>query len=427
MDQLIVMERARRPSASAAPVFAVDRPCSKPLTAPDRTFRSLLGPVSVETFCRDYWGRHPLLVRGGSDDFVTSLISLSQVEELLAIPRVFEQGLVSLRAKGDSASLAPSAVGDIYARMRQGASLQFRKMERFLPPQSPLRLLYRDMLLALQHPGVSISGFVTPPGTELLGAHHDETDVFTLQVAGRKRWRLFDTISTEGRGNYAPDALGEPEHDFVLSPGDVLYHPRGCIHEVVCEDSLSFSIPIVFDPITWKTLLHQLVERLGDRPEFIEALPAGAILQPDAARHLSDGVAMRAALIAAEAATLDPSVLIDAAATEFLRGLEAPAGPHVVHALNDDGITERTKLVTRHGRAWHVSIREHQAVLTLSGGDVFQGPSSIAPALRAIMGRHEPIAAGELHDSLSAPARLLLARKLVQLGALAPTDCFWDD
>ena len=421
-DPVAVLERSGEAPASTAPVFAVDRPNPGPFTDPRWTFRRLLSPISVETFCRDYWGRHSLLVRGGGNDFFSSLISLTQVEELLAIPRVFEERMVSLRAKDDSVSLAPSSVGDIYARMRQGASLQFRKMERFLPAQAPLRLLYRDMLLALQHPGVSISCFVTPPSTELLGAHHDETDVFTLQVAGRKCWRLFHTISAEGRANYSPEALGAPEHDFVLEPGDLLYHPRGCVHEVVCEDALSFSIPIVIEPIMWKTLLHQLVERLGDRPEFLEPLPAGVILQPDAATRLAEGVATRAALIAAEAARLDPSVLIDAAAAEFLRGFEAPGAGHIVHALDDDAITERTRLVTRHGNAWHVSVSDDKAVLTLGGGDVFQGPSSIAPALRAILGREEPIAAGELHDALSPSARLLLARGLVRVGALAPID-----
>jgi ribosomal protein L16 Arg81 hydroxylase len=74
--------------------------------------------------------------------------------------------------------------------------------------------------------------------------------VFTLQVAGRKRWRLFHMVSAEARGNCRPDMLRGPEHDFVLEPGDLLYHPRGCIHEVVCEDELSFSMPIVFEPIT---------------------------------------------------------------------------------------------------------------------------------------------------------------------------------
>jgi ribosomal protein L16 Arg81 hydroxylase len=424
VDPIPALARADGSSAAAAPAFVAGR---AEHTGCDWTFGRLLGQVSVETFHRDYWGRHPLLIRGGGADFFASLITLAHVEELLAIPRVFDERMVSVRAKGESVSLAPSTVGDIYERMHQGASLQFRKMERFLPAQAPLRLLYRDMLLALQHPGVSISGFVTPPGTELLGAHHDETDVFTLQVAGRKRWRLFHTISAESGGSHPPEALGAPEHDFVLGPGDVLYHPRGCIHEVVCEDELSFSIPIVIEPVTWKTLLHQLIDRLGNRPEFLESLPSGTILEADGATRLADGMAMRTALIAAEAAKLQATTLIDAAATEFLRGLGAPAPTHVVHALNDGVITETTTLVTRHGDAWHVSVRDDDAILTLGGGDVLKGPGSIAPALRAIMRRREPIIAGELDASLSPPARLLLARKLVRLGALAPIGTFAND
>jgi hypothetical protein len=318
-------------------------------------------------------------------------------------------------------------VGDIYERMRQGASLQFRKMERFLAAQMPLSRLYRDTQLALQHPGVSISCFVAPPGAELLGGHHDETDVFTLQLAGRKRWRLFHRVSAETGGNHPPQALGAPERDFVLGPGDFLYNPRGNIHEVVCEDALSLSLVIVIDPITWRSLLEQLVERLRSRPEFIEALPAGAILQGDATTRLADGVATRAALIATEAAKLDANSLVDAAATDLLRGLGTPASAQITHTLDDDRVTKSTRLVTRHGGAWHVSVREDQAVLTLGGGDVLKGPSSIAPALRAIMDRREPIAAGELHASLSAKACLLLAQRLVRLGALAPINSSADD
>lgn len=422
-DQVLMIGQTGERSACAAPAFAIDRSDPGTLTDPEWTFGRLLGPVSIETFCRDYWGRHPLLVRGGGHDFFASLISLTQIEELLAIPRVLEDRMISVRAKGESMSLAPTTVGEIYERMRQGASLQFRKMDRFLPPRSPLSLLFRDVQLNLQHPGVSISCFVTPPDAELLGAHHDETDVLTLQLTGRKRWRLFHMVSPEAGGGHPPEALGVPQHEFVLAPGDVLYHPRGTIHEVVCEDALSVSIPIVIDPITWKALLHQLVERLGSRPEFLEALPARTIVQTDAATRLADGVVTHAAMIAVEAAKLDAAALIDAVASDFLRGLGAPARAHVAHALDvDDVVAESTMLVTRHGAAWHVGVHEDKAILTLGGGDVLKAPREIAPALRAIMRRREPIAAGALHVSLSASARLVLARRLVRIGALAPID-----
>jgi hypothetical protein len=417
---VIVIERADDASASAAaPAFAVDRRDPAPCEG-DWTFQRLLGPLSVEAFCRDYWGRHPLLVRGGGDDFYPSLVTLAEIERLLAIPRVLEDRMISLRNKGDSASWAPSTVGEIYHRMRRGSSLQLRKMERFLPPQAPLSALYRDLQLALQHPGVSISCFITPPRAELLGAHHDETEIFTLQVAGRKRWRLFHKVSAEARGYCAPETLDRPEREFVLGPGDLFYNPRGHVHEVVSEDELSLSIPIVVGPTTWKNLLLQLVERLGSRPEFREALPAGAILRPDAASHLAEGVAARAALIAAEAAGLDAAGLVEAAATELLAGLGTPATDHVSHSLDGERIDADTLLVTRHGDAYRVGVRDSRAVLTTGGGDVLEGPGSIAPALRAIMARRAPVAAGALHDSLSPEARLVLARRLVKFGALAP-------
>lgn len=403
---------------AAAPPFEVWRTEAE---EGEWTFQRLLGPVSVDAFACDYWGRGPLLVRGGGEAFYNSLITLAEIEALLGIPAILEQGMVSLRAKGEPHSLAPESVGHVYRRLGEGASLQFRKMERFLPAGSPLARLYRDVQLKLQHPGVSLSCFVTPPGAELLGAHFDETEVFTLQIAGRKRWRFFAEHVPEGRGPF-PGQLGEPVQDVVLGPGDLLYHPRGQVHEVTCEGETSFSVPIVIDPLTWRTLLDQLVERLESRPEFIEALPADALLGEGACTRLAEGLAQRAALIAAEAAKLDVQALANRNAQTLLAGLGAAPGPQVQAVMAADAVDAMTPLLPRHGDAWTVAIRDGRAVLTLGGGDMLKMPAEVAPALRAIMARSKAAPAGSLHPSLSEQASVTLARRLVRAGALAPAE-----
>ena len=382
------------------------------------TFRQLLGPISVDTFLTDYWGKNPFVVRGDSTLY-DSLITLDQVEALLGIPHVLEDRMVSLRSKGDQLSSTPDSVGHIYRRLGECASLQFRKMERFLPPAAPLAKLYRDMQLSIQHPGVSISCFLTPSNAELLGAHHDETDIFTLQISGRKRWRFHDRILSEGRGHY-DGPLDRPVADIVLGPGDLLYHPRGQVHEVTCEDELSFSIPIVFGSFTWSELLHQLIDRLADRPEFLEALPAGVLLSDDAGAILTEGIAARAALIVAETAQLDPDDLASTGARRLLEGLGAERGSHISDMLALAAIDPSTLLLPRYGRAYKVSVHGDRAMLVLGGGDALKVPANVAPALRAIMKRRSPAAASALHDSLSASSSLILARNLLALGALSP-------
>ncbi len=60
-----------------------------------------------------------------------------------------------------------------------------------------------------------------------------------LQLEGRKRWRLYaprcaeESLPRYSSPNFAPDEIGSPMLDVVLGPGDVLYMPRGTIHQAV--------------------------------------------------------------------------------------------------------------------------------------------------------------------------------------------------
>lgn len=68
--------------------------------------------------------------------------------------------------------------------------------------------------------------------------HYDDVDVFVLQAEGRKRWRVYAPLSGHALPrvsspdfNEETDDLGEPLLDTVLQPGDLLYLPRGTLHQ----------------------------------------------------------------------------------------------------------------------------------------------------------------------------------------------------
>jgi hypothetical protein len=104
------------------------------------------------------------------------------------------------------------------------------------------------------------------------GLHDDAHDVVAIQIAGRKRWRLYggdDRYPLEAdrlpRADATPPA--EPLDEVVLAPGDVLCIPRGHWHQVdgVGEPSLHVSFGIEratgFDLLAW----------IADRPELRDA------------------------------------------------------------------------------------------------------------------------------------------------------------
>ena len=85
-----------------------------------------------------------------------------------------------------------------------------------------------------------------------VGAHVDQYDVFLLQGRGQRRWQIDDRLQakTAARQRFLPKAKlklladFEPNRDWVLSPGDMLYLPPGVPHHGVAldDDCMTFSI-----------------------------------------------------------------------------------------------------------------------------------------------------------------------------------------
>ena len=70
--------------------------------------------------------------------------------------------------------------------------------------------------------------------------HFDDVEVFILQIEGKKRWRLYEPRNKQeelprfSSPNFDQSEIGEPCLDVVLEAGDLLYLPRGTIHQVTC-------------------------------------------------------------------------------------------------------------------------------------------------------------------------------------------------
>jgi len=93
---------------------------------------------------------------------------------------------------------------------------------------------------------VSANIYVTPNQKQGLKAHWDDIDAFILQLHGKKKWKLYRHKEEQQRF-----PVNESVHDLdvndaekfefimecVLSPGDLLYFPRGIVHFAECVSS----------------------------------------------------------------------------------------------------------------------------------------------------------------------------------------------
>ncbi len=86
------------------------------------------------------------------------------------------------------------------------------------------------------------AGFAASRGFD---THWDGHDVFAMQIAGKKRWRLFGITEVAPLAVPPDQKLGAPKQhtwEGVIHPGEVLYIPRGYWHAAEALDDASLHL-----------------------------------------------------------------------------------------------------------------------------------------------------------------------------------------
>ncbi|WP_434428103.1 JmjC domain-containing protein [Nannocystis pusilla] len=259
---------------------------------------------------------------------------------------------------------------------------------------------------------------MAPPRAAGLGPHHDETEIFTLQISGSKRWQIFPRVEAEGPGMHSRADLGEPTHDLVLEPGDLLYLPRGFVHEVTNE-SASFSLTVVFKPFQWSSVLDLLRASLARTRDFTAPLPAGALFDGHRHEPLRREFAARLERVREALANLSLEDLCEGLAQRHLQGMMAPPLARLESSFMAHEISLQTLVARRPELEFQLTRDADAAVLVLAGGGMLRTGRVAEAALRGILAAEGPFRIADIDDGLTAPAKLALAEKLVGLGLLA--------
>jgi 50S ribosomal protein L16 3-hydroxylase len=224
-------------------------PMSRPLDLPDQAPlpldqpATLLGGLTPAQFMKRYWQKKPLLVRQampGVRPPVDRATLLGMAERDDVESRLIVQ-------QGQTAGRKRQTPGQTPWQLKHGPIAR-----RSLPALSQARwtLLVQSLDLHVPQAHDMLQPFRFIPDARLddlmmsfatdgggVGPHYDSYDVFLIQVHGRRRWRI-------GRLNDAtlvPDVPlkilhhFEPEQEWVLEPGDMLYLPPQWAHDGIAE------------------------------------------------------------------------------------------------------------------------------------------------------------------------------------------------
>jgi bifunctional lysine-specific demethylase and histidyl-hydroxylase NO66 len=383
-------------------------------------------------FVRDHWAKAPLLRCGAGPDGFDDLLSLDDVDRILAAtsPRA-----PAFRMVKDGRPLPPSAYtksgrmgsqplsdladpGKIFDQFRRGATIVLQSLQRSWPP---LTGFARELELFLTHP-VQVNAYLTPPASRGLGVHHDTHDVFVLQVHGRKLWQVWDAAVPFPLGHQkqlppgAESPTEAPQVDAELAPGDCLYVPRGFRHAARTAETASLHLTVGMLTRNWNDLLREVVELATEEAWFRESLPVGFASEPAA---LEASLAERVAELRRFLDKVDLGRVADGAARRFWATRPPPLQGQLRQLLALDQLDDQTEVRRRPGATCRLRVTGDRLEL-LCGDRTLTMPARLEPAVRQLLdpGGRRPADLAALLDPRS---RLVLVRRLVREGLLAQT------
>uniref|UniRef100_A0A2M4BDW8 Bifunctional lysine-specific demethylase and histidyl-hydroxylase n=1 Tax=Anopheles marajoara TaxID=58244 RepID=A0A2M4BDW8_9DIPT len=233
-----------------------------------QTFAWLIGPIGVEEFVTAYWERKPLLVQRNDRHYYAGLLSRAMIDEMLRTNNIEYTKNIDITSyvggqretHNPEGRVLPPEMWHYYG---EGCSV------RMLNPQTYLRTIY-ELNVKLQeyfHCMTGANFYLTPPNSQGFAPHYDDIEAFVLQIEGRKRWRLYpprrrqEVLARVSSENIAEQELAAPIIDVVLEAGDLLYFPRGCIHQAATvpgAHSLHVTLS-VYQRNSWADLFEQML------------------------------------------------------------------------------------------------------------------------------------------------------------------------
>jgi 50S ribosomal protein L16 3-hydroxylase len=315
----------------------------------------------AQLFLDEYWQQRPLLIKNALASFQSPI----SPEELagLAMEDEADSRIVSRVSNQWQLEQGPFVDTDF---LRDGEwSLLVQRVNEWFPEVDALRGCV-DFLPTWRFDDVMVSYATDGAG---VGPHFDQYDVFLLQGAGQRIWKVgarcdatTPTIDADGL-----TLIEEFDSDqvFLLNPGDALYIPPGYAHwGTAVGESMTYSLGFRAPRLT------DLVARLSD--SVIESLRGGLLLE--------DQRSMRVQPRPGEITDLH----LANAQTAVVNAIEALGDTDEDLAANEGSISDTVALVPSQrliwrerddhlavflaGRKYHLSSSDIAFVMTLSSG-----------------------------------------------------------
>jgi ribosomal protein L16 Arg81 hydroxylase len=404
-------------------------------------FEQLIQPIGLDVFFSQYWEQKPLHISRNNPDYYSGLFSVKDIDALIQFskPKYPRVKLGKTNKRGFSLEVLEGmetiSVQDygvptlqrLYDAYTQEDTLVIYRLEEYWEPLAHFCRALEQYFSCLSNASL----FLTPQNAQGFPPHFDPGDMLILQVEGSKVWRIYNSapalISSEDDLSSILRNLPAPDREIYLEAGDLLYIPRGCVHEVLTTNEPSLHLSIAIIAFTWADLIAKALISVGKQnASFHKALPVGFLNQHQPAPSLQTQLTELLEYLSQHA---NAEAAVSQLARSFIDGMKSLPDGHFTQLQKLDLVNLNSIVSKRQGMfCWIFKQAEMPSHFAgyLQGGDYVsmqfpgnevRGPSWLEPAYRFIA-EAKTFAVKELPDSLSDNAKLVLVRRLIREGLL---------
>jgi bifunctional lysine-specific demethylase and histidyl-hydroxylase NO66 len=389
----------------------------------DYSLEWLLSPLSVEEFVEGPWETEPHLVARDDRSYFRTLFNEADFDSVLEYGQPRPPKLrVVLRGDGPSASeylqsdgrLDLNQLRKFYA---EGHTIAVNGLDDFWGPVASLVQAMQRRLSSR----VEVNAYLTPRGSQALRPHYDSHDVIVVQIGGVKVWRLYRSdVRYPLHGSISPspfsrDELPEPRVVEVAA-GDVMYVPRGWIHEAETADVSSLHLTVGIYPPLWRDFIAKTLDALTLRHEGLRrALPVGYLNDPQAIQTLSSELADLAGVLEREGSAAEALGMLQ---DDFVRlGRSGPDGQFVA-ALDRLSSIDLSARLAKRSQLYSRVVDMGSSVAIQFSRSLVQGPKEYSEAMVFVVQNEGSFLVSDL-PGLADDEKVSFAQQLVRDGFLA--------
>ncbi|KJH50327.1 cupin family protein [Dictyocaulus viviparus] len=200
----------------------------------------MVTPCDPQTFFKNFFQSNALIVKRDAPSYYGNLFSTERFVELIQ-NNYMEYGTnINIAEYKDGSRFTMNGAGRVYPNHLRDHIALGRSVQLVNPQTFDDRVWYLcEVLQEMFGCFVGANSYLTPSCSAGFAPHWDDIDAFLLQLEGKKYWKVYAPNSTSEElprnpsGNFTDEDMKDrtPTLEGWLEAGDLLYIPRGFIHQ----------------------------------------------------------------------------------------------------------------------------------------------------------------------------------------------------